>query len=227
MDPDKQMEKLEEEEKKSEENLKKKFFSEKWFKNLGVIVLVFAAVGAFAFWRDTAGRVSIENSYIEAQAINLSPSIPGVLSDIYVKEGQTISANAPVAKVGNQVIISRVPGVVTYASKQIGQYFNPGSTVISMFNPADMQVVGKIDENKGLSDIAVGQPVSFTVDAFGSRVFYGVVSEVSSVSDDPSVMFTISDQRPVRQFDVKADFDVSKYDFLKPGMSAKMTVFVK
>ena len=53
--------------------------------------------------------------------------------------------------------------------KIIGKTFNPGQAVVSMIDPAQLRVVGTIDENKGLNEIHVGQLASFTVDAFGSK----------------------------------------------------------
>ena len=223
MDIEKDIEKFE----AAEEKIAKKFFSEKWFKNLAVALSIFLVLGIFAYWKTTAGQVNIDNSSITAPIINLSPSAPGILSEIYVDEGEKIGANAPVAKVGNEIIISRVPGIITFASKQIGQFFNAGAPVVSMIDPSQEKVVGQIDENKGLADIKVGQPVTFTVDAFGGRKFIGVVSEVSPISNQGDIVFSISDQRQEKQFDIKADFNIAKYDMLKPGMSAKMTVFTK
>jgi multidrug resistance efflux pump len=88
-------------------------------------------------------------------------------------------------------------------------------------------VVGTIDENKGLSDIHVGQMASFTVDAFGSKQYSGVVDEISPTSNQTDVVFNISDQRETQQFNVKVRFYQQKYPELKNGMSAKLTIFTK
>ena len=90
-----------------------------------------------------------------------------------------------------------------------------------------MKVVGQIEETKGLKNIAAGQRATFTVDAFPGKTYEGVVDEVSAVSDDTGVVFDISDQRPVKKFDVKVRFNVADYPELKSGMSAKITVYTK
>lgn len=87
--------------------------------------------------------------------------------------------------------------------------------------------IGEIDENKGLSRINVGDPVYFTVDAFGGKKFVGVVDEVSPTSNQSGVVFNISDQRAVQQFNIKARFDTTEYPELRNGMSARMYVYVK
>jgi hypothetical protein len=53
------------------------------------------------------------------------------------------------------------------------------------------------------------------------------VDEVSPTSEQGSVVFDISDQRPTNQFDVYVRFDPSKYPELKNGMSARIWVYTK
>lgn len=209
------------------ELLKKSIVSKPWFKSLiGVIIIILLLIG-FTYWRMVAGKVVIENSSIQAPIINLSSSTPGILSEIYVKVGDVVSDNTPVAKVGNETILSKISGTVASVNHQEGQFFGAGSPVVSMVNTKEEKVVGKIDEDKGLVDIKVGQPATFTIDAFGSKKFNGVVSEVSPISDESGVIFNISDKREIKKFDIKVSFDQNKYPMLKQGMSAKITVFVK
>jgi len=204
---------------------KASLFSNLWVKSLTAIVVIFLILGIFIYWRVVAGKVEIENSTISAPIINLSSSTPGILEDVYVNEGDVITANTPVAKVGTEIITARVNGVVVAVNKQQGQYFGPGSTVVSMVNTDEERVVGKIDEDKGLVDIKVGQPVTFTVDAFGSKTFNGVVSEVSPMSNESGIVFSISDKREIKKFDIKVRFDTNEYKMLKQGMSAKIKVY--
>jgi hypothetical protein len=96
-----------------------------------------------------------------------------------------------------------------------------------MIDPSQLRIVGTIDENKGLNKIRVGQLASFTVDAFGSKTYNGVVDEVSPSSRQTDVVFNISDSRPVNQFNIKVRFDQNSYPELKNGMSAKLTIFTK
>lgn len=53
---------------------------------------------------------------------------------------------------------------------------------------------GKIEETKGLSSIKVGQAATFTIDAFPKNKYVGVVDEISPVSVDSGVIFSISDK---------------------------------
>jgi len=182
-------------------------------------------LAVFLFWQTNKNTVFIENSDLEAPIINLTPSTPGVLNALYVKEGDKIEANAQVALIGSQIISTKVSGIVASAPLVLGSYFSPGQTVVSVVNTQEMKVVGQIEETKGLSSLIAGQRATFTVDTFPGKTYEGVVDEVSAVSDDTGVVFSISDQRPVKKFDVKVIFNVSDYPELKSGMSAKITVY--
>ncbi len=96
-----------------------------------------------------------------------------------------------------------------------------------MIDPNQLRVVGKIDENKGLSSIKIGDPATFTVDAFGGTEFTGIVDEISPTSDQSSVVFSISDKREIKQFDLKVRYDIALHPEFKNGMSAKLRIYAR
>jgi hypothetical protein len=67
----------------------------------------------------------------------------------------------------------------------------------------------------------------FKVDAFGDKKYYGVVDEISSTSHESDVVFSISDKREKKKFDIKVRFNLAEYPELKNGMSAKLWVYKK
>ncbi|HXK38001.1 MAG TPA: efflux RND transporter periplasmic adaptor subunit [Candidatus Paceibacterota bacterium] len=205
--------------------LKESIVKQPWMKSIIGIVIILVLLAGFTYWRMEWKKISIENSSIEAPIINLSPTAPGVLAEIYVNAGDTVTENTAVAKVGNELIFTKVAGLIVSVNHQEGQYFNPGAPIVSMINTKEEKVLGKIDEDKGLVDLKIGQPATFTVDAFGSKRFEGYVSYISPMSNQSGVMFNISDKREVKQFDIKVSFDGTRYPMLKQGMSAKITVF--
>ncbi len=133
-------------------------------------------------------------------------------------------------EVGNEIVEAQTSGEIVSVDQNIGEYENPltgKANVATMIDPTQLRVVGELDENKGLSDVAVGDSAMFTVDAFGGQQFQGVVDEVAPTSNAGSVVFDISDQRPTNQFDVYVRFDPMKYPQLKNGMSARIWVYTK
>ena len=198
-----------------------------WVKTGGLIAAVAIVAAGFLYFQSSSTRVKIDTSMVSAPQIDLSPSAPGQLMQTYVNVGDSILANTPVAEVGTEILTSKTAGLVVAVHKDTGKSFNPGQPVVSMIDPNELRVVGTIDENKGLDKIKVGQLANFTVDAFGSKTYQGVVDEVSPSANSTGALFNISDQRPTQQFDVKVRFDASRYPELKNGMSAKLTIFIK
>ena len=212
-----------------EKNTEKKdnIFKKPWVQSIIYFVVIFGALGGFLFWQTGRGTILIENSYLDAPIINLSPTLPGTLNALYVKEGDKVEANSQVALVGSQIISTKEAGIVSSAPMVLGSYFSPGQVVVSIVNNQEMKVMGQIEETKGLDSISVGQRATFSVDAFSGKTYDGVVDNISPVSDDNGVVFSISDKRPVKKFDIKVRFNVADYPELKSGMSAKITVYTK
>ena len=192
----------------------------------GALLIIAAGVIA-AYLITTSSIVSIDTSSIQAPLINLTPAEPGLLDAVYVHEGDTVAANQPIASVGDQTITSKVAGLIVQVNDTIGAQVSPGQTIAEMIDPSQLRVVGSIDENKGLAQVQVGDPVTFTVDAFGGQVFTGVVDEIAPTSNQSGIVFNISSQRETQQFDIKARFDTNAYPRLENGMSARMQIYVK
>jgi len=197
------------------------------FRNIGIVVVAIIIAAGLVYWHISSSTVSITNSTVSASQINISPSDAGVLKAVYVNEGDGILANTVVAQVGDELLKSQTSGLVTTVNKQIGTTFNPGQAVVSMIDPTQLRIIGQLDEDKGLDKIKVGQPATFTVDAFGSKVYQGIIDEVSPTAESSSVVFNISDQRQTQIFDIKVRFNPEQYPELKNGMSAKITVYTK
>jgi len=192
----------------------------------GVVALIIAAAaGGFIYWRITSERVAVDTASITAPEIDLAPSSPGILEAVYVHEGDTVAANTTVARVGDQLIQTKVAGIIISIPDTIGAQAAPGAPVVTMIDPTQLRVVGKVAEDKGLDRIRVGDMVVFTVDTFGSKQYAAVVDEISPTSEQSQIVFNISDQREEQQFEVKARFDTTQYPELKNGMSARMWIY--
>ena len=198
------------------------------FKIIGVIIIV-AVIGGGIYWYVSSKTVYIDQSVIQAPVINLSPTTSGPLQAVFVNVGDTVTANQPIARVGDEIVESKTSGEIVSVDKNIGEFENvlSGQAVVAtMVDPTQLRVVGHLDENKGLSSVAVGDVAKFTVDTFGSKIYYGVVDEVGQTSQ-VSVTSNIFNQRPVNEFNVYVRFDPTQYPELKDGMSARIWVYVK
>ena len=196
-----------------------------WISTLVIAFVIASLAGGLIYWRITSSRVAVDSASVEAPEIDLAPSAPGILEAVYVNEGDSVPANMTVARVGDQLIQTKVAGIIVSIPDTIGAQATAGAPVVTMIDPTQLRVVGKVDENKGLNRIKVGDTVIFTVDTFGSKQYSAVIDEISPTSEQSGIVFNISDQREVKQFDVKARFDTTQYPELKNGMSARMWIY--
>lgn len=192
---------------------------------VSVVVIILAGAGGIIYLNIVSGRVYIEDSSISATVINLSPAVGGTLQEIFVNVGDTVQMSAPIARVGNELIKAKSDGQILSVNTDIGASFGPGQTVATMIDPEDLRVVGQVQEDKGLKDIKVGQRAIFTVDAFGSKEYSGIVDEISPTSNAGDIVFNISNTRQEMDFNMKVRFDVGQYPELKNGMSAKLWIY--
>lgn len=206
---------------------KKSIFSKPWVQSIVGIIIIVVLLLALVVWKSLSAYVSIDTSQITAPTIAIGPQTEGILSAVYVQPGDTVTAGEQVALVGSEVLSAQIAGTVIATQNTPGEVIMPGTPVVSMIDPTQLRVVGTIEEDKGLDQIKVGQPVTFTVDAFGKEKFTGIVDEINPTSDQSSVVFDISDQREEQNFDVKVRYDIAAHPEFKNGMSAKVKVFIK
>jgi multidrug resistance efflux pump len=188
---------------------------------LAVVGLIIAGVIVAMYLYLSRNLIYVEKSQVLATQIDLGSANGGKLEQIFVSPGDSVTENQNVAQIGNEIIKTKVSGTIINTSTEIGKVFTPGEAVVSMIQPADLKVVVQVEEDKGLKDISVGDRAYFTVDAFGAKKYWGIVDEISPTYRQGDVVFNISSQRQVNEFDVKIRFDINQYPELKNGMSAK------
>ena len=190
-----------------------------------ILIVLGGGIAAAAYLAVSNETVYIEKSQIEAPVVELAPTTGGVLRSLTVKAGDTVVPNTVVAQVGVELIKSTAGGLVLLTHGDVGDTIAAGETVVETIDPAQLRVVGDVQEDKGLSAIKVGQVAAFTVDAFGGKTFSGIVDEIAPVANSGDVVFSISDKREEQLFDVKVRFDTISHSELKQGMSAKLWVY--
>jgi multidrug resistance efflux pump len=193
-----------------------------------VVLVILAATGGILYWNDLQSKVYVENSQITAPVISISPTSSGIIDELYVSVGDHVRKDQTLAKVGDEVLVAKTDGIITGVENTPGHLVNPlmdTTPVITMIDTRELRVNGRVQEDKGLKDIAPGQRVEFTVDAFPSNRYQGVVEKIAPSSRVGDIVFSISDKRQEQEFDVKVIYDVNAYPELKNGMSAKMWIF--
>ena len=192
-----------------------------------VILVILAGIAGLIYWSVVSGRVYVENSLISAPVTNLSTTSGGILQEVFVNVGDNVQTSDPIARVGNELIKAPSEGQILSVSTNLGASFGANQTVATMVNPNDLRVVGQVQEDKGLSNIKIGQTAIFTVDAFGSKKYQGIVDQINPTSNSGDIVFNISNTRQENSFDVKVRFNIGQYPELKNGMSARMWIYTK
>lgn len=207
------------------ENPKESIFKKPWAQSLTGIIAISLIVAGVLFYKTLNSSVKVENSQISAPVISIGPETPGILDEVYVKIGDKVTSGQSLARVGSEILTSKIDGVIIYISNTPGQYFTYATPVTKMIDPQELRVIGTLKEDAGLSKIKVGDVATFTVDAFENKKFVGIVEEISETSKDGSVIFSISDKREVKEFTIKVKYDTSLYEDFKNNMSAKIKVY--
>ncbi len=203
----------------------KKLTSNIWITTSLLAVIVLGGVAGLSYWLVSMGRIYTDKAVVSASITSISPSAPGTLEEVYVNVGDIVGPDTVVARVGNELLKTTASSIITDTDTAIGTVVAPGTAVVKVVDPGDLRVVAHIDEDKGLSSIRVGEQTVFTVDAFGSRKFQGIVDEISPTARQEDIVFNISDKRQTNQFDVKIRFDVNAYPMIRNGMSAKVWIY--
>ena len=122
-----------------------------------------------------------------------------------------------VAQLDDTIIKAPISGTVIGKPVPAGQTVAPGiSTPMVLMTIADMskmQIETQVDESD-IGKVAVGQQVTFTVDAYSGRIFTGTVSNISQKANI---------QQNVVYYPVIIDVDTA--EGLKPTMTARVTIY--
>src|SRR6267142_327134 len=124
-------------------------------------------------------------------------------------------------------------GVVSKKSVELGQLVQPGQPLMSEVPLSDVWVTANLKETQ-TADVTPGDPVDFTVDAYGGRHFSGQVESLAPATgarfsllppDNATGNFTKVVQRiPVR---IRLDGTNDPVRPLRPGMSVAVTIKTK
>ena len=115
-------------------------------------------------------------------------------------------------------LLSPITGVVLRKNAELGETINPGVSILTLMDPADMWVRVYVPETD-IGRVRVGQTAGLTVDSYPGRAFTGAVSEVASEAEFTPRNVQTKKERVNLVFRVKiAVRDAG--GVLKPGMPA-------
>lgn len=127
------------------------------------------------------------------------------------------------AQLLNTSLVTPISGTVDKISMVPGDVVQPGQAILSVNNLDDIWVTANLEETK-INKIAIGSPVTMTVDAFGGRVFHGTVELIRAGIVAPA--FQIGDfTKTTQRVPIKIRFtDPMENMTLLPGMSVVVKI---
>lgn len=130
------------------------------------------------------------------------------------------------ADVNDTVITSPMDGVVIGEPMKEGETVSQGLSsqmvIVTVADLSSMRIELLVDETD-IGEVAVGQKVEFTVDAYPNRTFHGVVSDISKKQYSASGS-TSSSSSSVVYYTVYVDINKDELDGLYPSMTARAVI---
>jgi RND family efflux transporter MFP subunit len=142
-------------------------------------VLILAGGGFGFYWLDTASRYfQTDNAKVTAKMYTITPATSGKLLEWIVSDGETVTKNQ---NLGRQEIlpylVSPINGTVVKNNGTAGQIVSP-ATHLAVIADTDHPYIGVNIEETDITKIKVGQTVDVWIDAYGSKLFNGIISEI-------------------------------------------------
>jgi len=120
-------------------------------------------------------------------------------------------------------IYSPMDGIVTqlnveFAERVLGSGFSQGTNIMTVADLSNMEAVVDVDENDVVL-VSVGDTANVKVDAFGDKIFHGVVTEIGNSAKSTG----FGTQEQVVNFSVKIKL-IDLDNNLRPGMSCNADI---
>lgn len=154
-------------------------------------------------------RTSVSRARTLARSNNVpEAALDKAESELKVADAQVAALKAQIDK---KSIVAPFDGVLGVRKVDVGQYLQPGAPIVTLQDLSVMLADFSISQ-KDLAQVAVGQTVSLTTDAWPGRRFAGVVSAIDPLVEAKSGMVRVQARLP------------NPDGALRPGMFAKVEV---
>jgi HlyD family secretion protein len=185
---------------------------------LAVIVLSLIVGAYFVQRQSTSSGLTISGT-IEATEIHLGAEIGGRVSQIAVKEGESVQTGQVLVEIkSGGTVKSPIDGVVLERVVEPGEVVTPGSVLLILGDLQNLTLTVYVPEDR-YGQIKLGQTYPVTVDSFPGETFYGKVSHIADQAEfTPRNVQTI-DNRKTTVYAIKLDLPPAGGK-LKPGMPA-------
>lgn len=211
-----------------------------------LVIIAVLAIGGGIFYAvyNNYTYYNTDDAQITGPIVNVSAPAAGTLTNLSIKQGDTVTANEIIGTItlppsasangtaGTPATInltSPMNGTILQVPAVQGQNVAPGLAIAEVTNLSAMTVTAYVDENS-INNVSVGQSVDITIDAYKDTSFTGHVQQIVQATagefsllpnEDPtSGNFTKVGQR----IPVIIALDNNGGKDIVPGMSAEVTI---
>ncbi|MBI3030757.1 MAG: efflux RND transporter periplasmic adaptor subunit [Candidatus Rokubacteria bacterium] len=142
--------------------------------------------------------------------------------------GQVSQARAALdlarSRLREAAIVSPINGVVLRKNLEAGEMANPGVSILTLVDPADLWLRAYVPETD-IGRIKVGMAARITIDAYKDRTFSGKITEIASEAEFTPKNVQTKKERVNLVFRIKIAVD-NPEGLLKPGMPADADILL-
>jgi multidrug resistance efflux pump len=205
---------------------------------LGIVALVVLAVAAYFgynYYVDSTYYVSTDDALVDSNLVAVAPLGSGTLviwrikPGDRVRTGQVLGQVKPAAGAAYINITAPIDGTIIRVDGKEGQVVAQAQALAYVANLDAMRITAYIDES-AIRKIHSGQPVEVTVDATGSNVYHGTVSEVLPATASSFALIPSSDRsngnftKVTQRIEVHIDIGSTSGTNLFPGENAYVRI---
>lgn len=202
---------------------------------VGLIVLALAARFGYTYYINSTHYVTTDDALVDSNMVSVAPLASGTLVIWRIKPGDTVRAGQVLGQVKPTTgsaysnITAPINGTILRVDGKEGQVVGQAQALAYVANLNAMHITAYIDESV-IHKVHVGQPVEVTVDATGSNVYSGTVSEVLPATASSFALIPSSDRstgnftKVSQRIEVHIDIGATSGTTLYPGENAYVRI---
>ena len=205
---------------------------------LGLVVLVVLAAAVrfgYSYYIDSTLYVTTDDALVDSNMVSVAPLTSGTLVRWQVKPGdkvrmgQVIGQLKPATGTVYMGITAPIDGTILRVDGKEGQVVAQAQALAYVANLNAMRITAYIDESV-IHKVQAGQPVEVTVDATGSTVYHGTVSEVLPATASSFALIPSTDRstgnftKVTQRIEVHIDIGATDGSALYPGENAYVRI---
>jgi multidrug resistance efflux pump len=205
---------------------------------IGAVVIIVVALLArfgYTYYIDSTLYVTTDDALVDSNLVSIAPVGSGTLAIWRVKPGDKVRSGQVLGQVkpatGSSYlnITAPIDGTILRVDGREGQVVAQAQALAYIANLDTMRITAYIDES-AIHKIHAGQTVDVTVDATGSNVYHGTVSEVLPATASSFALIPSTDRsngnftKVTQRIEVHIDIGSTSGTTLYPGENAYVRI---